>query len=78
MIKNLINKIKGGLNMKNWSLKKKLTVGIAAIGTTLLGIFAYGKYNKELGAEEGYFEDEDFDEETEVNVEGFESETETE
>ena len=73
MIKNLINRIRGGLNMKNWSLKKKLTVGIAAIGTALLGVFAYGKYNQELETEENFDEDEDFDEEeSDTNVE-FES-----
>lgn len=75
MIKKMINKIKGGFGMKDWSLKKKIMVGVAGIAASILGVFAYGKMNKEVQTEDSYFEDEDFDEEPAENVE-FESETE--
>lgn len=71
MIRKLINKIRGGFKMKNWSLKKKIMVGVGAIGASILGIFAYGKMNQEVQTEDEDF-DEDFDEEPAENV-GFES-----
>ena len=72
MIRKLINKIRGGFKMKNWSLKKKIMVGVGAIGASILGIFAYGKMNQEVQLEDDFDEDEDFDEEPAENV-GFES-----
>lgn len=74
MIRKLIQKIRGGLNMKNWSLKKKLAIGVAAIGASILGIFAYGKMNQETQLEDDFDEDEDFDEESAAENVGFESE----
>ncbi len=67
----MINKIRGGFGMREWSLKKKITIGIAAIGASVLGIFAYGKMNQEVQFEDDFDED-DFDEEPAENV-GFES-----
>jgi len=31
----------------NWSLKKKVLVGLGVLGTAALGVFAYGKLNPE-------------------------------
>lgn len=73
MIKKMINKIKGGFGMKDWSLKKKIMVGVAGIAA-ILGVFAYGKMNKEVQTEDEDFDNEDFDEESAAENVGFESE----
>lgn len=74
MIRKLINKIKGGFGMKDWSLKKKIMVGVAGIAASILGVFAYGKMNKEVQTEDEDFDNEDFDEESAAENVGFESE----
>lgn len=46
---------------EKWSLKKKLLVGVGALGGLVLGIFAYGRNNEELHDEDDEFEDEVYD-----------------
>ena len=69
------SKIKGGLKMKNWSLKKKLLVGAGVLVTGALGVLAYGKSKQENTVEyngndenEDY-EDEDYEDEDQDGVE---------
>ena len=76
-IKEILKKLRGGRRMRNWSLKKKLAVGAAAIGTAILSVFAYGKYNQEVLHNEEDFENEDF-EEAEEGFDNFKDESETE
>ena len=59
-IKNLTTKVRGGLNMKNWTWKKKLLVGAGVLGTAVVGALAYGKTRKEEDVTyQGDSEDED-------------------
>lgn len=48
--------------MKNWSLKKKVLVGLGVVGTGIVGAIAYGKSKQEDQIElEQEFEDDEFD-----------------
>ena len=78
----IFNKTEEDVKVKEkWSLKKKVVLGVGALGGILLGIFAYGRNQEGLQQEDEYLEDEDYDfttdetedvddtEETEVEVE---------
>ncbi len=66
-----------GKMKEKWSLKKKLLVGVGALGGLVLGVFAYGKNNKGLHDDDDEFEDEVYDYETD-ETEGLEEEEEIE
>lgn len=66
-----------GKMKEKWSLKKKLLVGVGALGGLVLGIFAYSRNNEGLHDDDDEFEDEVYDYETD-ETEGLEEEEEIE
>lgn len=80
IIKIIFEKKEEDVKVKvKWSLKKKVLVGLGILGTSILGIFAYGKKHAEdyeNDYETGDYEDDYETDETEVenDINGFEDE----
>lgn len=78
-VKGLVKKTKEDNKMKNWSLKKKVIVGMGVLGTAALGVIAYGRskqdetVNYDPSSDD---EDYDYEEESEDDEEStYETET---
>lgn len=71
-VKGLVDKNKEENKMKNWSLKKKVVVGLGVLGTAALGVIAYGRSKEEevvnynSDRDEDYEDDSDYEDENET------------
>lgn len=63
-IKQQVEESKEEMKMKNWSLKKKILVGMGVLGTAVVGAIAYGMSRSE--DEVDYQDDESEDDESDV------------
>jgi hypothetical protein len=77
-IQTKLAKTKEERKMKNWSLKKKVLVGMGVLGAAAVGVVAYGrsKQEDEVTYEGDEFEDEDYEDyDDEEDAEEVESNT---